>query len=154
MDWFVEWLDRVHGFRPGRKWPFQGSLRVYGDPAGKARNAETGRSQWHVVYNKLDKAKIPFKAYHGVAHPPVVDRVEAVQEALYSEGEYHVLIDGSCTNLLRDLAMVSSNGGKPEKESDPLLSHSSDAFGYWVYKVRKVRKLSNLGPGYVYASGG
>lgn len=75
----------------------------------------------------------------GASNPYRVDRYEAVNLNLEKK---NILIDNSCKSLIRDLEQVSYKEGtdKPD-DSDSMLTHCSDAFGYLVYKTMNPFKV-------------
>lgn len=138
-----------------------GTLYVIGEEALENQNtrvmAETVRNRYpnhHITVrgdstgnNKRDVAatKTNYEIFReaGLAtkhthNPPVQARVIAVENALY-HGK--VIIDPSCTHLIRDLELVSWKDGTNEiDKTDPKLTHSSDAFGYAVWTFLPLKR--------------
>lgn len=120
-------------------------LWIYGDASGKGRDAQTGRSDYQLLMNELRGYPVPIKLKIPDKNPNVPDRVNAVNRALKDEyGEIGVQIDPSCTELIKDLEDVQrdNRGGikKTSNRSDPYFwrTHTSDAFGYWIYREQPV----------------
>jgi hypothetical protein len=116
---------------------FQIQVNVYGDPAGSARQtAGSGAdSDWQAVRDFFSRHReyAPTFKYRN-AHPPVRDRVAAVNAMLCnSEGQRKLFVDPRCKNLIRDLERVTwkDASGILDKD-DSALTHLSDALGYFV----------------------
>jgi hypothetical protein len=117
---------------------FQVQVNIYGDPAGNARQtAGSGAdSDWQAVREFFSRHReySPSFKYRN-AHPPVRDRVAAVNAMLRnSQGQCRLFVDPRCKNLIRDLERVTWKQGSPEldKGSDATLTHLSDALGYFI----------------------
>jgi hypothetical protein len=83
--------------------------------------------------------------------PHVRDRVAAVNTRCATmDGRRHMRIDPTCTRLIADLEQVIFKpNGELDQTSTPLLTHISDAFGYWVHSQWPVQKhLVTTGTGY------
>ena len=70
------------------------------------------------------------------ANPHVRDRIAAVNSRCQtSDGARHLTVDPSCVRLIADLEQVIfADNGELDKKSNPMLTHISDAFGYWVHR--------------------
>ncbi len=116
---------------------WSGEIRIYGDPAGKAGKT-TGPSDHAVIRELFPRATwcIPSAAPH------VRDRVAALNTRCQTmDGKRHLTIDPSCTRLIADLEQVIfKDNGELDKTSNPLLTHISDAAGYWIHAVWPVQK--------------
>lgn len=119
----------------GANW--NGAIRIYGDPAGKAGKT-TGPSDHAVLREVFPNATwcIPHQAPH------VRDRVAAVNARCETmDGQRHLLVDPSCVHLISDLEQVIfKDNGDLDKTSNPMLTHVSDAAGYWVHQEFPVQK--------------
>jgi hypothetical protein len=64
----------------------------------------------------------------------VRDRVAAVNARCETmDGRHHFTLDPSCKRLQSDLEQVTfADNGDLDKKTNPLLTHISDALGYWV----------------------
>jgi len=106
-----------------------GGVRIYGDSTGRAGKT-TGPSDHQVLRDEFPRAawEIP------VDQPHVKDRIAAVNSRMEtSTGLRRCLVDPSCVRLIADLEQVRFNDkGEIEKGENPLLTHVSDAFGYWM----------------------
>ncbi len=109
----------------------RGAIRLYGDASGTAAKT-TGPSDHAVVM-----AGFPGGVWNvPKANPHVRDRIAAVNgRCLTSDGRSHMRIDPSCTHLISDLEQVIfAENGELDKKSNPMLTHISDALGYWVHQ--------------------
>lgn len=106
-----------------------GQVRIYGDPAGKAQKT-TGPADHAVLREVFPGAVWQVRT----AAPHVRDRVAAVNGRCETmDGQHHCTIDPSCRHLIADLEQVTfTDAGELDKRSNPLLTHVSDAWGYFV----------------------
>jgi hypothetical protein len=111
----------------GWQWP----IRIYGDPAGQSAKT-TGPSDHAVLREVFPAATWCINR----AAPHVRDRVAAVNARCETmDGQRHFTVDPSCTRLIADLEQVIfEDNGDLDKKSNPLLTHVSDALGYWIHK--------------------
>ncbi len=141
-------IDRLRELIPD--WEGNVNLEIYGDPAGNARvrSAAIGaaRSDWEAVKRNLRRVPWLKPSYRVAnAHPPVKDRVEAVNrlccDATSDGVSRRLFVDHSCEGLIEDLNRVSwksdSHGNMAAvlNKSNPDLTHLSDALGYAVHRL-------------------
>jgi hypothetical protein len=115
---------------------WRGPVRIYGDATGKSAKT-TGPSDHQVVLDTMRSA-----GWHTVwcipkANPHVRDRVSAVNSRFETmEGRRREFtVDRSCKRTIADLEQVIfADNGELDKKSNPLLTHISDALGYWVHQ--------------------
>lgn len=69
-------------------------------------------------------------------NPLVVDRVNNVNRLLR---EGRIIIDPSCRKLINDLEKVSWKDGSLDQKTDKMLTHISDALGYWCWSIDPLR---------------
>ena len=64
------------------------------------------------------------------------DRVAAVNTRCEThDGRQWLSVDPSCEHVISDLEqVVFAENGDLDKRSNPLLTHISDALGYWVHQ--------------------
>lgn len=108
---------------------WRGPLRIYGDATG--RSAKTTGPSDHAVLREL----FPGATWCiGGENPHVRDRYAAVNSRFKtSDGRRHSVIDPSCRHLIADYEQVIfAENGEADKQSNPMLTHISDADGYWV----------------------
>jgi len=124
---------------------WHGAIRLYGDASGASAKT-TGPSDHAAIRDVFPGASWHMPRANG----HVRDRYAAVNaRAQTSDGQRHLTIDPSCRHLVADLEQVTfAESGEADKKSNPLLTHVSDAFGYWVvYDWPVVRKTTG-GAGY------
>lgn len=114
-----------------REGGWMGQVRIYGDPAGSSGKT-TGPSDHAVIKETFSGATwcIP------PSHPHVKDRVAAVNaRCLTQDGQAHLVVDRSCGHVIADLEqVVFAANGDLDKKTNPLLTHISDALGYYVHR--------------------
>lgn len=71
-------------------------------------------------------------------NPLVVDRVNNVNRLLR---EGRIIIDPSCRKLINDLEKVSWKDGSLDQKTDKMLTHISDALGYWCWSIDPLRMI-------------
>jgi len=58
------------------------------------------------------------------------------------DGNRHFRADPSCIHLIADLEQVIfEDNGDLDKKSNPMLTHVSDALGYWIHKEWPVKHV-------------
>lgn len=121
---------------------YRGPLRIYGDATGKSAKT-TGPSD-HAVLREL----FPHATWCiGSENPHVRDRYAAVNSRFQtSDGQRHSVIDPSCRHLIADYEQVIfADNGEADKKSNPMLTHVSDADGYWVAREWPVARKTTGG---------
>ena len=119
----------------------KGLVICYGDSTGGAKGtAKTRGSDWDIIRQELipvfgDRLyfRIPKK------NPYERQRVNAVNSRLLSyNGLVRLVVDGEkAPMLLKDfegVRVAEGTAGEIDKKRDPLLTHLSDAIGYYVYR--------------------
>ncbi len=127
-------------------WP--GGVRVYGDASGKTSGATTGTTDYKIVREALSKHYRVTIDVPG-ANPPVIDRVNSVN-ALFRERDSSrpdrvvgKISKGHAPKLVKDLEQVAfKEGTRDINKKDPKLTHSSDAFGYYVHRVARLGRYT------------
>ncbi len=113
----------------------KGVLKLYGDATGGAKKSSSvAGSDWDIISAKLDG---PFNTDECVpkSNPPVRVRINTVNARLVStDGQIGTIVDSKCKFLIRDFESVSceKDGSILKADSKSLLTHISDAFGYFV----------------------
>lgn len=69
---------------------------------------------------------------HPTRNPLVIDRVNNVNRLLREE---RIIIDPSCRKLINDLEKVSWKDGSLDQKTDKMITHISDALGYWCWAI-------------------
>ncbi len=75
------------------------------------------------------------------SNPAVRARINAVNSRLESaDGKVHLLVDPRCKHVVQDLEGVTwAKDGDIDKKSSPMLTHISDALGYYIAEKFPVR---------------
>jgi PBSX family phage terminase large subunit len=97
---------------------------IYPDSTGSNRKT-SGISDHQILQN--DGFKIQF-----TRNPLVVDRVNNLNRLLREE---RIIIDPSCKKLINDLEKVSWKDGALDQKTDKMVTHISDALGYWCWAL-------------------
>lgn len=121
-----EFLDEV--YRRLEKWGIsKNQLIVYPDPAGKNRST-SGRSDYYII---KDMNHLKLKARS--AHPPVMDRINAVNRLICDNlGRRHLFINPRCKKLNTTMEQHRFKEGTNTPDKDSGLDHMSDGLGYWI----------------------
>ena len=101
---------------------------IYPDSTGSNRKT-SGISDHQILQN--DGFKIQF-----TRNPLVVDRVNNINRLLREE---RIIIDPSCKKLINDLEKVSWKDGSLDQKTDKMITHISDALGYWCWALEPLR---------------
>lgn len=108
-----------------------GPIRIFGDATGKS--AKTTGPADHQVLKDIFPGAIWCIPGH---NPHERDRVSAVNGVCETmSGRHQLQLDPSCLGLIADLEQVIyAENGELDKKSNPLLTHLSDALGYWIVR--------------------
>jgi hypothetical protein len=125
----------------------QGLVFIYGDATGGAGgSAKIKGSDWDLVKQKLYPVfgdKLVFKVKK--KNPRERARINAVNSRLMSMvGDIKIQVDRTCINTIKDFEgtkILEGSVGEIDKKSDPMLSHLSDGFGYYIEREFPVIKL-------------
>ena len=119
----------------------EGLIRLYGDASGGARgSAKVDGSDWTLVQKVLHQTfGGRLRSYVPSRNPPERSRLNAVNSRLKTvDGAVSMRIDGQrCPMLLRDFAgvtLLKGGSGELDKTSDKMLTHISDAIGYYIVR--------------------
>lgn len=110
---------------------WRGAVRLYGDASGASAKT-TGPSDHAEI-----KAHFPGAVWCiPASNPHVRDRVKAVNARCETmDGAHHLRVDPSCKRLIADFEQVIfKSNGELDKKTNELLTHVSDAAGYWVHR--------------------
>lgn len=107
-------------------------IKIRGDASGKNRSSNTGKSDYHYIFELLDEYGFDYKYEVKASNPPVVDRVNVVNGWLQPlVGPHRVEIDPSCKELIRDLSSQERIGRLLSDKNN--LGHKADACGYDIF---------------------
>lgn len=116
----------------------EGRVEVYGDATGGARGtAQVAGSDWDIVRRILGGH---FRDVHFRIHqknPAERARINAVNSRLKAgDGSVRMMVDPkACPNLVKDfegVRLLEGGSGEIDKRKDPMLTHLTDAVGYYV----------------------
>jgi hypothetical protein len=117
----------------------EGSVRCYGDATGGARgSAKVEGSDWELIEKELRPVfKDRFSLRVKDANPKERVRVNAVNSRLKSaSGVVKMLVDGAkAPNVVTDfegVTLLEGGSGEIDKDATPLLTHLTDAVGYYL----------------------
>ena len=128
-----------------------GELWVTGDAAGQARST-SGKSDYTIIREELG-SRFSLRLLVPGSNPRVSDRVKQVNYILHGRGGRSIEIHERCKDLILDLERVAWRAGGMELDkSDPLRTHSSDAFGYLVWQMAR-SIVGRVGKGVVVGQG-
>jgi hypothetical protein len=118
----------------------KGPVYVYGDATGGARkSSQTEGADWDQVRAYL---RPHFPDIHwrvAKANPPERDRINCVNTRLKSaDGTVRFALDPQkAPNVVRDfegVVLLDGGSGELDKKSSPMLSHLTDALGYYMHE--------------------
>jgi hypothetical protein len=125
---------------------FNGEVRIYGDSTGTSTKT-TGPSDHQVLRNTFPRATwcIP------TAQPNPRDRHASVNgRCMTADGRTHLVLAKSCQKLAADLErVIYAKNGDVDQKSDPMLTHISDALGYWVHREWPAVRKTTGGAAYL-----
>lgn len=125
----------------------EGPVHIYGDATGGAKgSAKVAGSDWDLVRNEFRGSFKGGTSYLvPSANPAERSRINAVNTRLRTaDGTVHTRFDAKkCKMLIRDMegvVLLKGGSGEIDKKHDKMLTHLSDAFGYYVVKEHSTRK--------------
>jgi len=118
-------------------------LVFYGDASGGSGSSTSDTSAWDQIFEEFANYASEVTFMVPKRNPGEKARISAMNDALSGANGYWALqIDESCEILINDLERVEMNSTgtgvmkihkKPEEDERALLTHSSDAAGYWIH---------------------
>ena len=132
-----EACDRIKVWVREHGWTFtvNKQLEIFGDASGGSQWAGTGDSCYDILERAL--AAIPHRVRRPASNPPIIDRVNTVNEALSDvEGKIHVKIHSRCARLIEDFRLIKPDAHGLIDKHDAKLSHASDYAGYMINYLR------------------
>lgn len=109
---------------------------IYPDPAGSQRKTSAnGRTDISILQNAGFTVKYRHK------HPPVRDRINAVNSVLESsDGTIRVQVDPKCKHIINGLQKQVYKEGTQIPDKDSGHDHTNDAIGYMIEYMYPIRK--------------
>ena len=144
--------DCVQGFRdiyPDHR----SELQIFGDSAGRARNAQTARTDYATMMEGFRGYSAPIRLMVPKSNPPVKDRINNHNRILRGEDVIgSLMIDSRCEFMIEDHMQTQwhVNGKEIKKVTNPEdpeaeRSHATDGVGYWLYRLFPfVRPIINV----------
>lgn len=124
-----------------RYWRYIDQIVIYPDPAGAYRGHQRGESDLDIFRERGFK-----KQKYRRKHPPVADRVNAVNRMLMSaDGKIRMYVDPRCKKLIEALEQTMYIPGGREVDKKQGVEHAADAAGYCIEFEFPVRKVEVLG---------
>lgn len=124
-----------------RYWRWKSQVTIFPDPAGAYRQHARGESDVDIF-----KEKGFLRVDYPKKHPPIADRVNAVNRMLMSaSGETRLYIDPKCKHLIDSLEKVIYKPGSRDMDKTGGIEHSADALGYPVHRRYPVKNRVILG---------
>lgn len=121
-------------------WRFKEAITIYPDPAGAYRGHQRGESDLDIFRQRGFK-----KQRYRRKHPPVADRINAVNRMLRSaDGTVRLYVDPRCKKFIEALEQTLYVPGSREVDKKAGVEHAADAAGYCIefeYPVRQVKVL-------------
>lgn len=117
----------------------EGRVICYGDSTGGARgSAKVQGSDWDLIEKELRpafKERLTFRVKD--ANPAERARINAVNSRLKTKaGDIRLMVDRSkAPNVVKDfdgVTLLKGGSGEIDKKATPLLTHVSDAIGYYI----------------------
>lgn len=122
-------------------WRHVKKIVLYPDPAGQYRQHARGESDLD-IFRERGFAKQKFHR----KHPPVADRVNAVNRMLKAaDGRVRMYFDPRCKAIIQSLEQTIYKKGSREIDKDADVEHSGDALGYCIQYQFPVRKIEIAG---------
>jgi hypothetical protein len=124
-----------------RYWRHQHQFTMYPDPAGGQRQHARGESDIDILKEKgFRRVKYRRK------HPPVADRVNAVNRLLKAaDGTIRFRIDERCKHLISALEQTIYKKGSRDVDKAAGVEHAADAMGYCIELEFPLRKIEIIG---------
>ncbi|MGZ8497405.1 MAG: terminase large subunit domain-containing protein [Candidatus Binatia bacterium] len=124
-----------------RYWRHTKQIIVYPDPAGGARQHARGETDLDIFREKGFKRI----KYHR-KHPPVADRVNAVNKMLLAaNGEIRMKVNRKCRHLIDSLEQTIYKEGGREIDKSLSIEHITDAAGYFIQYEFPARRIEIMG---------
>lgn len=124
-----------------RYWRYLDQITIYPDPAGAYRGHQRGESDLDIFRERGFK-----RQKYRRKHPPVADRVNAVNRLLMSaNGSVKLYVDPRCKHFINALEQTLYVPGSREVDKKAGVEHAADAGGYCIEFEFPTRKIEILG---------
>lgn len=122
-------------------WRWKDNITIYPDPAGAYRGHQRGESDLDIFRERGFK-----KQRYRKKHPPVADRVNAVNRMLRAaDGTVRLYVDPRCVKFIEALEQTLYVPGSREVDKKAGVEHAADAGGYCIEFEFPNKKIQVLG---------
>jgi hypothetical protein len=116
-------------------------VEIYPDPAGSSRGHTRGESDLDILRQKGFR-----KLFYHRKHPPVADRINAVNRMfMTAAGETRLYVSSHCKHLISSLEQTIYKEGTREVNKKLGTEHMADALGYPTHFRFPVKKHQYFG---------
>ena len=112
--------------------PKEANIELYGDASGNSHKTSAISTDWEIIIQGLEPHFRSVEFAVERSNPPIEHRVNTVN---YHLRKNHIEINSDCEFLINDLEQVSYKENGQFDTSNKMLTHISDAFGYYIYKL-------------------
>lgn len=119
------------------------SISVFGDASGTQRTANSQKTNWQIVFEKLKQVGIKAKPGIPKKNPSIIDSVNALNVAFMND---RTVLDESCKELTKDFESIEWRNNDLDKR-DILRTHLQDCHRYAVWQVYPLLKPSPVKTG-------
>jgi len=112
--------------------PKEANIELYGDASGNSHKTSAISTDWEIIEQGLEPYFRSVESAVERSNPPIEHRVNTVN---YHLRKNHIEINPHCEFLINDLEQVSYKENGKFDTSNRMLTHISDAFGYYIYKL-------------------
>lgn len=112
--------------------PKEANIELYGDASGNSHKTSAVSTDWEIIEQGLEPYFRSIESAVERSNPPIEHRVNTVN---YHLRKNHIEINPHCEFLISDLEQVSYKENGQFDTSNRMLTHISDAFGYYIYKL-------------------
>lgn len=112
-------------------------VHIFGDATGQSRNIVTSKSCYDTIAAKLALMRVPHRLRIPRAQPPVLDSIDALNDALCGVDEkVRYRVHPRCVRLVTDYRELNRAPDGLIDKRNQKLSHASDCERYWVHYLR------------------
>lgn len=111
--------------------PKEANIVLFGDSSGNSHKTSAVSTDWEIIMQGLKPHFRSLEFAVERSNPPIEHRVNTVN---YHLRKNHIEINPHCEFLINDLEQVSYKENGQFDTSNKMLTHISDAFGYYIYK--------------------
>jgi len=111
--------------------PKEANIVLFGDASGNSHKTSAVSTDWEIIMQGLKPHFRNLEFAVERSNPPIEHRVNTVN---YHLRKNHIEINPHCEFLINDLEQVSYKENGQFDTSNKMLTHISDAFGYYIYR--------------------